>query len=205
METQSNPWGIDWDEHGQAFTRRVEEGVGEVIVLKEPREVIEAAVASSAIPAVFEPVRIHRRDFVDGGVFSNQPLRVALADQADALLVVLVTPSTGPAPMPRHANLFDLSARLVEIANWRDLETELRSLPAGWLRTDEPERARSRPRRERVAPADDQSARLRRRTGQEAPGGLYGFSPENAGALMERGEADAWAALERAGWLAPAP
>src|SRR5205085_9431787 len=33
------------------------------------------------------------------------------------------------------------------------------------------------------------------------PGGLYGFSPANAVALRRRGEADAWRALEGAGWI----
>jgi predicted acylesterase/phospholipase RssA len=193
---------VNWDGQGDEFMRRVDESVGELVTLTEPREVIEAAVASSAIPAVFEPVRIRRRDFVDGGVFSNQPLRIALADDADALLVVLVSPSGGLPPLPRRANLFELSARLVEIANWRDLETELRSLPPGWLREEDMPSARQPSRRSRArtpqAPARvcvvEPETRLQ--------GGLYGFSPENTKALIERGEADAWAALERAGWLA---
>jgi hypothetical protein len=36
------------------------------------------------------------------------------------------------------------------------------------------------------------------------PGGMYGYARATAEELMRRGEEDAWRALERAGWLAPA-
>ena len=71
------------------------------------------------------------------------------------------------------------------MANWRDMQTELRQLPEGWSRED-------RPARICVVEPDD-----------VLPGGVLGFDPEQAAALIERGEQDAWEALERAGWLAP--
>jgi hypothetical protein len=33
------------------------------------------------------------------------------------------------------------------------------------------------------------------------PGGVLGFDPAQAALLMKRGEADAWRALEHAGWI----
>jgi hypothetical protein len=36
------------------------------------------------------------------------------------------------------------------------------------------------------------------------PGTVLGFDPEQAAGLITLGERDAWQALERAGWLAPA-
>lgn len=170
---------------GAEFTRRLEAELGEVVYLREPGEVLAAAVASSAIPGIFEPVRVRGRDFVDAGGFTNQPLHVAIADDADAVLVVLLSPSGRPSIAPYPESLFALAGRLLEVANWRDMQTELRHLPAGWSREE-------RPARVCVVEPDDM-----------LPGGVLGFDPAQAPGLMERGEADAWEALERAGWLAP--
>ncbi len=171
---------------GRDFIARLEAELGEVVYLREPGEVLAAAVASSAIPGIFEPVRVRGRDFVDAGGFTNQPLHVAIAAEADAVLVVLLSPSGRPSVAPYPASLFALAGRLLEVANWRDMQTELRQLPEGWSRD-------ARPARICVVEPDD-----------ALPGGVLGFDPAQAPALMDRGEQDAWEALERAGWLAPA-
>jgi predicted acylesterase/phospholipase RssA len=166
-----------------AFVQRLESGLGEVVRVREPAEVLQAVLASSAIPGVFEPVRIRGRDFVDAGGFANQPLHVALADDADAALVVLMSPSGPPSPAPPPTSLFTLGSRLLEVANWRDMQAELRSLPAGWSREGDPAR---------ICVVEPDTT---------LPGGVLGFDPANAAALIGRGEEDAWRALERAGWL----
>lgn len=174
---------INWAHPSPKFVERVEKELGEILPLRTPDEVISAAVASSAIPGVFVPERVGGRDFVDAGGFSNQPLHVAIANEADAVLVVLLTPSHSPTPSPPPAGLFDLAGRLLEVANWRDMQAELRELPPEWSRSGdraplvviEPERA--------------------------LPGTVLGFDPEQAAQLIEIGERDTWRALERAGWL----
>ncbi len=113
------------------FVRRLEAELGEVIRVREPAEVVQAALASSAIPGVFEPVRIRGRHFVDPGGFANQPLHVALAAEADAVLVVLMLPSGRPSAASPPGSLFALGSRLLEVANWRDMQVELRNLPDG--------------------------------------------------------------------------
>lgn len=168
------------------FVRRLERELGEVVTVREPAEVVRAALASSAIPGVFEPERIGGRDFVDPVGFANQPLHVALAAEADAAIVVLLSPSGRPSPAPPPPSLFALGSRLVEIANWRDMQAELRSLPEGWSRDGNPAR---------VCVVEPDST---------LPGGVLGFDAEHAAALIRRGEEDGWAALERAGWLAAA-
>ena len=167
----------------EAFLQRLESGLGEVVRVREPAEVLLAVLASSAIPGVFEPVRIRGRDFMDPGGFTNQPLHVALAADADAALVVLMSPGIPPSPAAPPENLFALGSRLLEVANWRDMQAELRSLPTGWSRKGDPARMC-------VVEPDT-----------TLPGGVLGFDPVNAAALIERGEEDAWRALERAGWL----
>jgi len=167
------------------FVARIETQLGEVVTMREPAAVMRAALASSAIPGAFEPVRIDGRDFVDAGGFSNQPLHVAIADGADAALVVLLSPSGRPSHAPPPGSLFSLGGRLLEIANWRDMQAELRSLPPEWARDGDPAR---------LCIVEPDSP---------LPGGVFGFDPANAAELIRRGEEDAWRALERAGWVAP--
>lgn len=176
---------INWPHPSPGFVRRVEMDLGEILPLRTPDEVVRAAVASSAIPGVFEPERIDGRDFVDAGGFSNQPLHVAIANDADAVIVVLLTPSLSPAPSPPPADLFGLAGRLLELANWRDMQTELRELPAEWTSSGDPAR---------LVVIEPQRA---------LPGTVLGFDPGQAAQLIAFGEQDTWRALERAGWLEP--
>jgi len=177
---------INWPHPSAGFVRGVELNLGEIVPLRTPDEVVRAAVASSAIPGVFEPERIDGRDFVDAGGFSNQPLHVAIAGEADAVLVVLLTPSHSPTPAAPPNDLFELAGRLLELANWRDLQTELRELPDGWSREGDPAR---------VVVIEPLRA---------LPGTVLGFDPEQAAQLVGLGEQDTWRAFERAGWLEPA-
>ncbi|HEY2956181.1 MAG TPA: patatin-like phospholipase family protein [Candidatus Eisenbacteria bacterium] len=169
------------------FRERIEQSLGEVITARRSGDVVLAAVASSAIPGIFEPVRIGSREFVDPGGFSNQPLHAAIAAGADAAIIVLLAPSEGPAPAREPLDLVELGGRLLEIANWRDLQAELRSLPPGWAGSGTPAR---------VCVVEPRPA---------LPGAVMDFEPAHAVQLIRRGEEDAWGALERAGWLAGAP
>jgi hypothetical protein len=145
---------------------------------------------------VFAPVRVGTSEFLDGGVFTNQPLHAVLADEADAIIVVLVSPSSSP-PMPqRQLNLFEMAGRLLEIANWRDLQTELRALPADWAAGATPGNPQAMDAAARVCVIEPEGV---------LPGGLYGFSPANSAELRRRGERDAWRALAAAGWLTDLP
>jgi predicted acylesterase/phospholipase RssA len=176
---------ISWPDPTPQFIAHVEQELGEVKTLRTPKEVLDAAMASSAIPGVFEPEQIDGRDFIDGVGFSNQPLHVAIAADADAMLVVLLSPSASPTPATRPPDLFALGGRLLELANWRDLQTELRALPEGWTR-------RGSPARICVVEPD-----------RPLPGGVLTFETETSATLIALGEQDAWRALDHAGWLAP--
>jgi predicted acylesterase/phospholipase RssA len=189
LDTGTMSYFINWPEPSAAFCERVRGALGDVQILRRPREVVLAALASSALPIVYEPVRIDGRDYVDGAVFANQPLHVLLPDEVDAVIVVLLSPATLTAGRRPNAHLLDLGAQLLEMANWRDLQAELRALPAGWTRE----------------PGADGPARVCVVEPLESlPGGVLGFDAKSAALLMERGAADALRALERAGWL-PAP
>jgi predicted acylesterase/phospholipase RssA len=184
LDTGAMTYFINWPDPGEGFRRRVRRALGEVRVMRRPRELVQAALASSALPIVYEPVQIDGHDYVDGAVFANQPLHVLLPDEADAAVVVLLSPASRAAGR-RGAHLVDLGAQLLELANWRDLQAELRALPQGWSRT----------------PEDGAPARICVVEPREPlPGGVLGFHPENAAELMRLGERDALEALAAAGW-----
>jgi hypothetical protein len=81
--------------------------------------------------------------------------------------------------------VIDIAARIPQLANWRDLQTELRHLPDGWSREGDPAR---------LCVIEPESG---------LPGSLLAIDPEITDELLKRGEADAWRGLERAGWIEP--
>ena len=178
---------VSWPDPDPAFVAHITHELGEVIPVGDAATMVAAAVASSAIPGLFQPERVLGRDFVDAGGFSNQPLHIAIAHGADALLVVLLTPCGSPHRTKPPTDVVALGGRLLELANWRDLQTELRHLPAGWSVEGSPARVCV------VAPRES------------LPASLLAFDPDQAGTLIELGERDAWAALVAAGWIAAVP
>lgn len=178
---------ISWPDPSPEFVARLANELGEVIPMHDADEMVSAAVASSAIPGLFQPEPVAGRDFVDAGGFSNQPLHVAIAHGADAVVVVLLSPSESPASSSPPADVVALGGRLLELANWRDLQTELRHLPEGWTRAGRPARVCV------IEPP------------HPLPATLLFFDPERASELIALGERDAWTALARAGWLSNAP
>lgn len=167
------------------FRARVESGLGEVVRLEHPDEVLAAAVASSAIPIVFEPGVVRRRRYVDSVAFATHPLRAAVYAGADAAIVVRVAPSETPPALKPFRHPADIWGRFLDLASWRDLQQELRALPSDWTRTAPP-----RP----LCVVEPEEA---------LPWGVLSYSPRVSKPLMARGAVDARRTLERAGWLAP--
>jgi predicted acylesterase/phospholipase RssA len=174
---------VSWPEPTPEFRRHIDLELGEVLPVKSAADVIDAAVASSALPGLFQPERAMGRDFVDAGGFSNQPLHVAIAHGVDAMIVVVLVPSQAPTEAPPPPDVVALGGRLLELSNWRDLQTELRHLPEGWERHETPARI--------VVVEPEVSL----------PANVLTFDPERVGEIIALGRRDAWAALRRAGWL----
>ncbi len=178
---------INWPDPGPALRETLARSLSDFEVLGTPSEVVRAAAASSAIPVLFHPVRIEGREFVDAGLFSSGALHAAIADGADALLVVLMSPAELPGRGRAERHLLEVGGWLLELGNWRDLRTELLTLPPPWSRAGDPARICV------VEPREPLPARMLR------------FDPRDTQRLMRRGAEDAREALERAGWLEPEP
>ncbi len=174
---------VNGDDPSPGFRERVAARLGEVVALRRPSDLVAAAVASSAIPVIFEPALVYGREFVDAVAFATHPLRAAVDAGADAALVVRVAPGgASPWAKPRRHPL-DVWERFLDLAGWRDLQQEIRSLPPAW-------QVEAKPRPLCVVEPET-----------PLPWGVLAYSPRVSTELIRRGEADAWRALDRAGWL----
>ena len=186
IDTGRMSYFVNWTDPGPEFRAALERNAADVEILRAPEEVVKAATASSSIPILFRPVSIDGRDFVDAGLFSSGALHAAIADQADAILVVLMSPAMLQRGERAERHLLEVGGWLLELGNWRDLRAELLRLPPQWRREGDPAPLCV------VEPTEP------------LPGGMLRFDPRESRALIARGEADARAALERAGWVEPA-
>jgi NTE family protein len=99
-----------------------------------------AVRASSAVPAVFQPVRIGSREYVDGGLVSPVPVR--FARQMGAELVIAVDISSAPEGNPTGDALrmllqtFAIMGRSISHFELRDADVVLRPSMSGIAGTD---------------------------------------------------------------------
>ncbi|MEO8123359.1 MAG: patatin-like phospholipase family protein [Burkholderiales bacterium] len=89
-----------------------------------------AVRASSAVPAVFRPVRIGNREYVDGGLVSPVPVRFARQMGADLVIAVDITQSPKGAETGDVFSLllqtFSIMARSITQFELRDADVALR-------------------------------------------------------------------------------
>lgn len=95
---------------------------GELVILNAG-DTGMAVRASSAIPGLVQPVSINGREYVDGGLVSQVPVRIARRYGAD--LVIAVDVSRTPLPRPELGSTVALLRQSVIIMSNRIAETEL--------------------------------------------------------------------------------
>lgn len=99
-----------------------------------------AVRASSAVPAVFQPVRISGRDYVDGGLVS--PVPVAAARKMGAELIIAVDISTPPDSNPSGGTLevllqtFAIMGKSINTFELRDADLVIRPALVGISSSD---------------------------------------------------------------------
>lgn len=85
-------------------------------VILETGNVAKAAMASAAIPGIFEPVRIAGRYLVDGGVSNNVPTDVVATMGAGKLVAVDLNASRADQTEPK--NMVDVTLKTFAILMW---------------------------------------------------------------------------------------
>lgn len=106
-----------------------------------------AVRASSAVPAVFQPVRIGTREYVDGGLVSPVPVRFARQMGADLVIAVDISavPDGAPTgdPMRMLLQTFAIMGRSINHFELREADLVLRPKLAGVSGADFTSRAKS--------------------------------------------------------------
>ncbi len=116
-------------------------------VLFQRGDAATAVRASSAVPAVFQPVRIAGRDYVDGGLVSPVPVRYAR--QMGAELVIAVDISNAPEGNPAGDTLqillqtFNIMGQSINRWELRDADVVVRPVLTGVASSDFNARRRS--------------------------------------------------------------
>jgi NTE family protein len=106
-----------------------------------------AVRASSAVPAVFQPVRIGAREYVDGGLVSPVPVRFARQMGAELVIAVDITAppegnATGDA-VKMLLQTFTIMGRSINHFELRDADVVLRPAMAGMSSADFGARSRA--------------------------------------------------------------
>jgi NTE family protein len=95
---------------------------------------VDAAIASSSIPAIFPPQQIGAENFIDGGVRDLIPIQAAFDAGADKIFAIVAS-RTGvdPAPSFDNATIFDIAKRaVVDIMPDQIQAAETRPAGGGW-------------------------------------------------------------------------
>ncbi len=106
-----------------------------------------AVRASSAVPAVFTPVRIGTREYVDGGLVSPVPVRFARQMGAELVIAVDISaiPDGNPTgdPMRMLLQTFAIMGRSINVFELREADVVMRPRLAGVSGADFSARKRS--------------------------------------------------------------
>jgi predicted acylesterase/phospholipase RssA len=93
-----------------------------------PRDLVQAAVASSAYTFAYEAVPMEGRLWTDGGVVTNQPIRPALRLGADVLFMVMLEPLASPDAAGEVKTFLDVGVHAVDILISKNLKTDVAML-----------------------------------------------------------------------------
>jgi len=98
---------------------------GEAVALGEG-DLVEAMLASMAVPGVFSPRNIEGRTLVDGGLAAQLPVHVAHAMGAD--LIIALDTTVEPPAAEDSWSVGQVSQQLIRITVWRNWQDQERQL-----------------------------------------------------------------------------
>lgn len=89
-------------------------------------ELIDAVIASSALPMIYEPIRLNGRLWGDGAIIGNQPTRLAIGWGADVMFLLMVR--TPEAPTSQLTTFIDAGLRALDLLITQEIVANLKTL-----------------------------------------------------------------------------
>ncbi|MDJ1421675.1 MAG: patatin-like phospholipase family protein [Candidatus Methanoperedens sp.] len=99
----------------------------------QPVDLIDAALASSAIPSIFPPVKLHTENYVDAGTREMLPVQAAVDLGATQVYAIACSkPGGEPAPSFDGSNMMDITSRAIRDIMFDELQQKEANPPRGW-------------------------------------------------------------------------
>src|SRR5690554_3239262 len=92
----------------QISKHNMEEKVFHINKLKDPHR---AVLASSSVPIVFGPTKIHNNYYVDGGLLNNLPINLLLKEKCNVIIVISLSPTGDLSNYNNNNLLIDFSPK----------------------------------------------------------------------------------------------
>lgn len=92
----------------QISRHNMEEKVFHINKLKDPHR---AVLASSSVPIVFGPTKIHNNYYVDGGLLNNLPINLLLKEKCNVIIVISLSPTGDLSNYNNNNLLIDFSPK----------------------------------------------------------------------------------------------
>jgi hypothetical protein len=96
--------------------------------VEKPKDLVLAAVASSAYTFAYEAVEMDGRLWTDGGIVTNQPVLPALRLGADVLFLVLIAPLKGDDQTGQVKTFLDVGVHAVDILIEKNFKSDIAML-----------------------------------------------------------------------------
>ncbi len=99
----------------------------------QPVDLIDAVLASSAIPSIFPPVKLHTENYVDAGTREMLPVQAAVDLGATQIYAIACSkPGADPAPSFDSSNMMDITSRAIRDIMFDEIQQKEANPPRGW-------------------------------------------------------------------------
>ena len=99
----------------------------------QPLDMIDAVLASSAIPGIFPPIRLHAENYIDGGVREMLPVQAAINLGEDRIYAIACSKSgVDRARSFDNSSLVDISIRAMRDIMFDEIQRNETNPPRGW-------------------------------------------------------------------------
>lgn len=90
-----------------------------------PDILMNALLASSAVPIVFPPIDYNNHQLFDGGVIERTPVTLAIREGCDTVFVVLTESRNNIRNDRQFTNIYTIAKRVAQLVSWQTINKDL--------------------------------------------------------------------------------